>query len=127
MSWLRRFHYDGNVKASDVTTALSALAHEKRLEIFRLLVKRGPDGFAAGVIAEKLGLPAPTLSFHIKELNRAGLVSARQNGRFIHYSANFAAMRELVDFLTDHCCSLADVACDTDCQPLQQPVRKKRA
>ena len=115
------------MKTSDVTTALSALAHEKRLEIFRLLVKRGPDGFASGVIAEKLGLPAPTLSFHIKELDRAGLVSARQDGRFIHYSANFAAMRELVDFLTDHCCSLADVTCDTDCQPGQQPVRKKRA
>ena len=115
------------MKTSEVSAALSALAHEKRLEIFRLLVRRGPDGYAAGAIAEKLGLPAPTLSFHIKELDRAGLVAARQDGRFIHYSANFAAMRELVSFLTDHCCSLADAACDTDCQPVQQPVRKKRS
>jgi len=115
------------VKTPEVTTALAALAHEKRLEIFRLLVKRGPEGFAAGVIAEKLGLPAPTLSFHIKELDRAGLVSARQDGRYIHYSANFGAMRELVGFLTDHCCSLADESCTTDCLPVAQPARRKRA
>ncbi len=115
------------MKTAEVTTALAALAHEKRLEIFRLLVKRGPGGFAAGVIADKLGLPAPTLSFHIKELDRAGLVSARQDGRYIHYSANFAAMRELVDFLTDHCCSLADGTCTTDCLPVAQPARRKRA
>jgi DNA-binding transcriptional ArsR family regulator len=115
------------MKTSDVTVALSALAHEKRLEIFRLLVRRGPDGFPAGVIAEKLGLPAPTLSFHIKELDRAGLVAARQDGRFIHYSANFGAMRGLVDFLTAHCCSLADESCTTDCQPAAQPARRKRA
>ncbi len=106
---------------------MSALAHEKRLEIFRLLVKRGPDGFAAGVIAEKLGLPAATLSFHIKELDRAGLVAARQDGRFIHYSANFAVMRALIGFLTDNCCSLAESARATNCSPLTQPVRRKRA
>lgn len=115
------------MKTSDVSTALAALAHEKRLEIFRLLVKRGPEGFAAGEIAGKLGLPAPTLSFHIKELDRAGLVSARQDGRYIHYSANFDAMRGLVDFLTEHCCSLADESCTTDCVPAAQPARRKRA
>lgn len=115
------------MKASEVTASLAALAHEKRLEIFRLLVKRGPEGFPAGVIADKLGLPAPTLSFHIKELDRAGLVSARQDGRFIHYSANFGAMRELVDFLTAHCCSLSDELCTTDCLPAAQPARRKRA
>jgi len=115
------------MKTSDVTVALSALAHEKRLEIFRLLVKRGPEGFPAGVIADKLGLPAPTLSFHVKELDRAGLVSARQDGRFIHYSANFGAMRELVDFLTAHCCSLAEDSCAADCLPAVQPARRKRA
>jgi DNA-binding transcriptional ArsR family regulator len=115
------------MKTSEVTVALAALAHEKRLEIFRLLVKRGPEGFAAGVIAGKLGLPAPTLSFHIKELDRAGLVSARQDGRFIHYSANFDAMRGLVTFLTDHCCSLADESCTSDCLPAAQPARRKRA
>jgi len=115
------------MKSSDVTAALAALAHEKRLEIFRLLVRRGPEGFAAGVIADKLGLPAPTLSFHIKELDRAGLVSARQDGRYIHYSANFGAMRALVDFLTAHCCSLAEADCTTECIPAAQPARRKRA
>jgi DNA-binding transcriptional ArsR family regulator len=115
------------MKTSDVAVALAALAHEKRLEIFRLLVKRGPEGFAAGVIAEKLGLPAPTLSFHIKELDRAGLVSARQDGRYIRYSANFGAMRELVDFLTAHCCSLAEATCLADCTPVAPPARRKRA
>ncbi|MBL8200766.1 MAG: helix-turn-helix transcriptional regulator [Chromatiales bacterium] len=115
------------MKNSDAAIALSALAHDKRLEIFRLLVKRGPEGYAAGVIAGKLGIPAPTLSFHIKELDRAGLVGARQDGRFIHYSANFVAMRKLVDFLTDHCCSLADESCTTDCLPAAQPARRKRA
>lgn len=115
------------MKISDVRIALAALAHEKRLEIFRLLVKRGPEGFAAGEIAGKLGLPAPTLSFHIRELDRAGLVSARQDGRYIHYSANFDAMRGLVDFLTEHCCSLADESCTTDCLPAPQPARRKRA
>lgn len=115
------------MKAQEVTVALAALAHEKRLEIFRLLVKRGPEGYAAGVIAGKLGLPAPTLSFHIKELDRAGLVSARQSGRFIHYSASFGAMRELVGFLTDHCCSLAEASGEPDCPPVAQPARRKRA
>jgi len=115
------------MKTSEVTSALSALAHEKRLEIFRLLVKRGPDGFPAGVIAEKLGLPAATLSFHIKELDRAGLVEACQDGRYIHYSANFVTMRALVAFLTDNCCSLAEPARMTDCLPLARPVRRKRA
>ena len=113
------------MKTPEVTRALAALAHEKRLEIFRLLVKRGPQGFAAGVIAERLGMPAPTLSFHIKELDRAGLVGARQDGRFIHYSANFGEMRGLVDFLTEHCCSLADGACATDCLPTARPRRKR--
>jgi DNA-binding transcriptional ArsR family regulator len=115
------------MKTSEVTVALAALAHEKRLEIFRLLVKRGPEGFAAGVIADKLKLPAPTLSFHIKELDRAGLVSARQDGRYIHYSANFGAMRDLVGFLTDHCCSLADESCTAECLPAAPPARRKRA
>jgi len=115
------------METSAVTAALAALSHGKRLDIYRLLVRRGPAGFPAGLIAEKLGLPAATLSFHIRELDRAGLVTARQDGRFIHYSANFPAMRALVDFLTENCCSLADEACTTDCQPVARPARRKRA
>ncbi|MCK9285011.1 MAG: metalloregulator ArsR/SmtB family transcription factor [Rhodocyclaceae bacterium] len=84
--------------------ALAALAQETRLAIFRRLVEAGPEGLNAGAIADALGLPAATLSFHVAQLNRASLVAARQEGRFIFYSANFAAMDELLAYLTDNCC-----------------------
>lgn len=83
---------------------LAALAQETRLKIFRLLVTAGPEGMNAGAIAEALGVPAPTLSFHIAHLARAGLVNSRQESRFIFYSANFAAMDDMLAFLTDNCC-----------------------
>ena len=84
--------------------ALGALAHDKRLAIFRLLVQAGPAGMSAGVIGERLGLPPATLSFHLAHLARSGLASSRQEGRFIIYSADFQNMNELVEFLTDNCC-----------------------
>ncbi|MDR3426463.1 MULTISPECIES: ArsR/SmtB family transcription factor [Silvimonas] len=84
--------------------SLAALAQETRLTIFRLLVGAGPDGLAAGRIAETLGLAGATLSFHLKELSRAGLISSRQESRFVYYSANYAAMNELLAFLTENCC-----------------------
>lgn len=96
------------MKANEVVSGLGALAHESRLAAYRLLVKRGPEGFNPGELADRLGLPAPTLSFHLKELQRAGLVAARRSGRFLHYSANFDHMQELVSFLTENCCSLSD-------------------
>ncbi len=83
---------------------LSALAQESRLRIFRLLVEAGPDGMNAGAIAEALGLAPATLSFHIAHLARSGLVSSRQESRFIFYSASFPAMDELIAYLTDNCC-----------------------
>lgn len=82
----------------------SALAQESRLAIFRLLVEAGPAGMNAGAIAARLGLPPATLSFHIAHLARAGLLSARQQSRFIYYSANFAAIDDLIAFLADNCC-----------------------
>ncbi|MDP2826303.1 MAG: metalloregulator ArsR/SmtB family transcription factor [Sulfuritalea sp.] len=82
-----------------------ALAQETRLWIFRLLVETGPEGMNAGAIAEAVGVPAATLSFHVAQLSRAGLVVARQESRFIFYSANFAAMDDLIAFLTDNCCN----------------------
>ena len=85
-------------------TQLAALAQESRLAIFRLLVQEGPEGLAVGRIAEALGLANATLSFHLKTLSQAGLIEARQSGRFIHYSANYAAMNGLVGFLTENCC-----------------------
>ena len=84
--------------------ALGALAHDKRLAIFRLLVQAGPAGLAAGAIGEKLDLPPATLSFHLAHLARSGLASSRQEGRFVIYSADFGNMNGLVEFLTDNCC-----------------------
>jgi ArsR family transcriptional regulator, arsenate/arsenite/antimonite-responsive transcriptional repressor len=108
------FHIIGNMKTKDVVAALAALAQESRLAIYRLLVQGGPQGMAAGAIAEELGLPPATLSFHLKELSRAGLVASRQEGRFVIYSANFDAMVKLVGFLTENCCG---GNCAPECQP----------
>jgi DNA-binding transcriptional ArsR family regulator len=106
------------MKSIDAVKALAALAQESRLAVFRLLVKRGPDGFVPSVIAEKLGIAAPTLSFHLKELQNAGLVSVRRKGRFLFYSTRFDRMQSLVGFLSDECCSQADQPCDSDCRPV---------
>jgi len=82
----------------------ASLAQESRLGLFRLLVQAGPEGLSAGTIADKLGLPSSTLSFHLKELVHAGVVQSRQAGRFIYYSADFATMNGLLAFLTENCC-----------------------
>ncbi len=84
--------------------ALAALAQETRLNVFRLLVTAGPVGLAAGEVGAQLGIPANTLSFHLKTLSQAGMVVARQEGRFIFYAANYASMDDLIAFLTDNCC-----------------------
>jgi ArsR family transcriptional regulator len=88
-----------------VVRALSALAHESRLAIFRMLVVAGTDGMAAGEIAKQLGLSPSSLSFHLKDLSHADLVKARQESRFIIYTANFDAMTGLIGFLTENCCA----------------------
>ncbi|RKT21294.1 DNA-binding transcriptional ArsR family regulator [Paraburkholderia sp. RAU2J] len=93
-----------------VVRALSALAHESRLAIFRLLVVAGPDGMAAGEIAQQLGLSPSGLSFHLKDLSHAELVKPRQDGRFVIYTANFDAMTGLIGFLTENCCDGAACA-----------------
>ncbi len=84
--------------------ALTALANDTRLAIFRMLVQQGPDGLPAGEIGADLKVAAATLSFHLKELDRAGLVHARRAGRQIFYAADFAQMRGLLTFLTEDCC-----------------------
>jgi DNA-binding transcriptional ArsR family regulator len=84
--------------------ALGALAQESRLRIFRLLVPAGPSGIPAGEIAEELGLPAATLTFHLKELVHGGLIESRREGRSIRYSLRVDGMRELLEFLTRDCC-----------------------
>jgi ArsR family transcriptional regulator len=93
-----------------VVRALSALAHESRLAIFRALVVAGPSGMAAGEISQSLGLSPSSLSFHLKDLSHADLVRPRQEGRFIIYTANFDAMTGLIGFLTENCCAGANCA-----------------
>ena len=95
---------------------LAALAQDTRLAIFRLLVEAGPPGLAAGGIAAQLGIAAPTLSFHLKELLHARLVDAEPQGRFIVYRADFKAINGLVGYLTENCCR-ASGACTTQCDP----------
>lgn len=97
---------------------LASIAQEARLEIFRLLVQSGADGLAAGVIGEKLDIPNSTLSFHLKELNHAGMISSRQESRYVYYSANYEAMNSLLAYLTENCCAgiencCPDVSCTT--------------
>lgn len=119
-----------------VIKRLSALAQDARLKVFRLLVKAGPDGMAAGEIARKLDVPANTMSAQLLVLSNAGLVRARRDGRSIIYAINFDAMRDLLVFLTKDCCGgraemcapLASIAC---CEPKsgekhETPARTRR-
>jgi ArsR family transcriptional regulator, arsenate/arsenite/antimonite-responsive transcriptional repressor len=98
------------METKQAVQALSALAQDSRLAIFRLLVQAGPAGLAAGAIGEKLELPPATLSFHLAGLTRAGLAQSRQDGRFVIYSASFESMNALVAFLTENCCGGATCA-----------------
>ncbi len=92
------------MKAESAVEALAALAQESRLAVFRLLVRAGREGMAAGTLGEKLGIPPATLSFHLKTLAHAKLVKSRTEGRFVIYSANYPEMDKLVDYLTENCC-----------------------
>ena len=99
------------MKPAQVVKALAALAQPTRLAIYRLLVARGPEGMAAGQIAEKLKVSPATLSFHFKTLSHAGLLDSRQDGRFVYYAANFAVMNGMVAYLTENCCGGKPDAC----------------
>jgi ArsR family transcriptional regulator len=112
------------VNTTEAVISLGALAQESRLALFRLLVKRGPEGFTPTQLAEKLGLPSPTLSFHLKELQRAELIQARRDGRFLYYSPQFSRMSALIAFLTDNCCALADKECGPACGPAYESTRE---
>jgi len=92
------------MKTVDAVKALAALAQDTRLAVYRLLVQQGPAGMSAGTIAERLDLPAATLSFHLKELSNSGMTLARQDGRFVYYSANYERMNGLLEYLTENCC-----------------------
>ena len=110
------------MEKSEALAALAGLSQESRLDIFRLLVEQGPGGMSAGAIAERLRMPNATLSFHLKELAHAALLAARQEGRFIYYSANFPTVNGLIDYLTANCCKGAN--CAVACSPASQRKRK---
>jgi ArsR family transcriptional regulator, arsenate/arsenite/antimonite-responsive transcriptional repressor len=116
------------MESKTVIRALAALAQENRLGIFRLLVQAGPTGMAAGEIGAELKIAPATLSFHLKELSYADLIAARQDGRFIFYSANFEQMGALVAFLTENCCGRDGVICapGLDCGPSQATAKTRR-
>jgi DNA-binding transcriptional ArsR family regulator len=103
------------VQSRDAVTALGALAHDNRLELYRRLVQRGPDGLAAGVLAEQLDVPPSSLTFHLQQLLHAGLVTQRRLGRQIIYAADYTAMNGLMAYLTENCCG--GVACAPVCNP----------
>jgi ArsR family transcriptional regulator, arsenate/arsenite/antimonite-responsive transcriptional repressor len=111
------------MESSSAIATLAALAQETRLAIFRLLVEAGPTGLSVGEIGAAVKAAPATLSFHLKELANAGLARARPDGRYIHYSANYAHMNALVAFLTDNCCARAGCA---PCKPARKaPQRSK--
>jgi ArsR family transcriptional regulator len=130
------------VRKNIAIAALGALAQETRLDIFRLLVERGPQGMAAGEIGERLKQPSPTLSFHLNQLRHAGLISSRRESRSIIYSANFNTMNGLMAYLTEKCCGGRPELCGPDafppgqcaqdscapgaCEPLQIKVEPRR-
>src|SRR4029079_4000162 len=113
-----------------IVAALAALAHQHRLEIFRLLVKRGPSGLPAGEIADKVGIGPTNTSFHLKELDRAGLLRATRDGRYIRYAIDVEGMRKLLIYLTEKCCQgrpelcgEAFVAASKLCRPKKGAVK----
>ena len=123
------------MKKSTVIGALGALAQETRLDVFRMLVQKGPEGMPAGEIGARLGQPSPTMSFHLNQLRFAGLVTSRRESRSIIYSANFKAMNDLLAYLTENCCGgrpelcapAAAPACGTECASGQTTVASKKS
>jgi len=115
-------------------STLAALAQETRLAVFRLLVEAGPEGVAAGRIGESLKVPGATLSFHLKELARAGLVTTRQERQFIYYAVDFERMAELMTFLTQNCCqgmpqkclTVMETALGSCCAPAKSKPKRRQ-
>jgi ArsR family transcriptional regulator len=112
------------MKPKEAVEALSSLAQETRLAIYRLLVEAGPNGLAAGLIANKLGVLPSSLSFHLAQLTRSGLVTQRRASRSLIYAAEYGQMNELMTYLTENCCG--GQACAPVCQPARTAARGKR-
>src|SRR5262252_8871138 len=109
------------MEKSDAVAALAALAQDNRLDVFRLLVQAGPEGMAAGAVAEALDLAPNTLTFHFDRLRVAGLVTVRRDGRSMIYAARFEVMNDLLAYLTENCCGGAPEKCApvTTCKPMR--------
>jgi ArsR family transcriptional regulator len=117
---------------SDAVIALAALAQEHRLAVFRMLVKAGPKGMPAGEIAEAVGAPASSMSFHLAHLNRAGLVAQRRDGRSLIYAADFDRMNGLLAYLVEDCCQGRPEVCAPMAEAVSRascctPTPEKRA
>jgi len=113
----------------DAIAALAALAQESRLDVFRLLVQAGADGLPAGQIAERLGVPPNSLSFHLNQLRHAGLVTFRRESRSLIYAAEYAAMNDLLAYLTENCCQGDAASCGVgtcDTTTLIKPTKGTR-
>jgi DNA-binding transcriptional ArsR family regulator len=116
------------MQADTVINALSALAQEHRLALFRLLVQAGAPGKAAGAIAETLGVPNSSLSFHLAHLSRAGLILQERKHRSLIYRANYPAMSALIAYLLENCCAGADCAPEANCTAIsEKTVERKKA
>ena len=110
-----------------VIGALGALAQEHRLAAFRLLVQAGDEGMPAGAIAEALGIPNSSLSFHLAQLNRAGLIKQERQSRSLIYTADYAAMNALLGYLTENCCAGAACGADAACGAEAAPVQERKS
>ena len=115
------------MEADSAISALGALAQEHRLAAFRLLVQAGEDGLAAGAIAEALSVPNSSLSFHLAQLSRAGLIRQERQHRSLIYRADYAAMKALVSYLMENCCGGAACAPDAVCTPAPANAQRKTA
>jgi DNA-binding transcriptional ArsR family regulator len=114
------------MNTTEVIGALGALAHEYRLRAYRLLVEAGPDGLNAGAIAERLDLVPSSLTFHLQQLHRAGLITQRRESRQLIYSADFTTMNELVGFLTENCCGTGSPACEPMCRSTSRVTKRQK-
>jgi DNA-binding transcriptional ArsR family regulator len=115
------------MEATAAIGALGALAQEHRLAVFRLLVQAGEDGMPAGAIADALGIPNSSLSFHLAQLSRAGLISQERRSRSLIYTADYAAMNALLGYLTENCCAGATCAPDAICGSQDKPALERKS
>lgn len=114
------------METKHAVAALGALAHEYRLGIYRLLVEQGSEGLSAGAIAEAVSLVPSSLTFHLQNLHRAGLIVQRRESRSLIYSVDFDAMNDLVGYLTENCCTGSGGSCADACEPAPKSKASKR-